>query len=67
MKVTLHTDHDGKLMVYVPKKDLEEEVVKQTQTDDAHIFTLHNGWELSVPGLEDPIKTPQTVRAKRLN
>ncbi len=67
MKVTLHTDHDGKLMVYVPKKDLEEEVVKQTQTDDAHIFTLHNGWELSVAGLGDPIKTPQTVRAKRLN
>ena len=26
MKVTLHTDHDGNLMVYVPKKDLEEPV-----------------------------------------
>ena len=67
MKVTLHTDHDGKLMIYVPKKDLEEEVVKQTQIDDAHIFTLHNGWELSIAGLSEPFKTPQTVQAKRLN
>lgn len=67
MKITLHTDHAGKLMVYVPKKDLEEEVVEQTQSDDTHVFTLANGWELSVPGLGDPIKTPQTVRAKRLN
>ena len=67
MKVTLHTDHDGKLMIYVPKKDLEEEVVKQTQTEDAHIFTLDNGWELSVTGLSEPFKTPKTVQAKRLN
>ncbi|MBE7382421.1 MAG: putative nitrogen fixation protein NifT [Leptolyngbya sp. SIO1E4] len=67
MKITLHTDHAGKLMVYVPKKDLEEEVVGQTQADDTHIFTLSNGWELSVAGLGDSIKTPKTVQAKRLN
>ncbi|MEO0352228.1 MAG: putative nitrogen fixation protein NifT [Cyanobacteria bacterium P01_A01_bin.15] len=67
MKVMLHTSRAGKLMIYVAKKDLEEEVVKQTQTDDAQIFTLANGWELSVTGLEDPIKTPKTVQAKRLN
>jgi len=67
MKVMLHTDRSGQLMVYVAKKDLEEEVVNQTQTHDAHIFTLANGWELSVAGLGNPIKTPQTVQAKRLN
>ena len=66
MKVMLHTDRDGKLMVYVAKKDLEEEVTQQTQTDTAHVLTLANGWELEVPGLSDPIATPQTVRAKRL-
>ncbi|MEM9979403.1 MAG: putative nitrogen fixation protein NifT, partial [Cyanobacteria bacterium P01_D01_bin.2] len=44
MKVMLHTSRTGKLMIYVAKKDLEEEVVKQTQTDDAQIFTLANGW-----------------------
>lgn len=54
-------------MVYVAKKDLEEEVVKQAQVDDAQILTLANGWELSITGLGDPIKTPQTVKAKRLN
>lgn len=67
MKVILHTDSDGNMMIYVAKKDLEEEVVSQTRTDDAHIFTLANGWELSVAGLTEPIKMPQTVQAKRLN
>ena len=66
MKVML-TDRAGQLLVYVAKKDLEEEVVKQIQTEEAHIFTLANGWELSIEGLSDPIKTPQTVQAKRLN
>lgn len=66
MKITLHKDQAGKLMIYVPKKDLEEEVVAETHQDNAHIFTLSNGWELSVPNLETPFKTPQTVRAQRL-
>ena len=66
MKIMLHTDRAGKLMVYVAKKDLEEEVIQQTQKDDAQILTLANGWELQVPGLASPIETPQTVRAKRL-
>ncbi len=67
MKVMLRTNSDGKLLVYVAKKDLEEVVVEQTQTDDAQIFTLANGWELSVAGLTSPVKTPQTVDARRLN
>ncbi|UZQ54274.1 putative nitrogen fixation protein NifT [Trichothermofontia sichuanensis B231] len=67
MKVMLHTDRAGQLMVYVAKKDLEEVVVQQTQIDDQHIFTLANGWELAVTGLSLPIQTPQTVQAKRLN
>jgi nitrogen fixation protein NifT len=67
MRITLHTDRAGKLMVYVAKKDLEEEVISQTQVEDNHVFTLANGWELSVAGLGDSIKTPQTVHAKRLN
>lgn len=54
-------------MVYVAKKDLEEAVVKQTTVDDAQVFTLANGWELAITGLDNPIKTPQTVRAKRIN
>jgi nitrogen fixation protein NifT len=67
MKVMLRTNAAGKLLVYVAKKDLEEEVVAQTQADDAQILTLSNGWELSITGVGDPIKTPQTVEARRLN
>ncbi|PPT09693.1 NifT protein [Geitlerinema sp. FC II] len=63
----LHNSRDGQLMVYVAKKDLEEQVVEQTQVDDTHIFTLANGWKLSVAGLSDPLETPKTVQAKRLN
>ncbi|NJN31566.1 MAG: putative nitrogen fixation protein NifT [Synechococcales cyanobacterium RM1_1_8] len=66
MKITLHTNSSGQLMIYVPKKDLEEEVITQIQTDDAQIFTLSNGWQLSVDGLTSPFATPQTVRARRL-
>lgn len=67
MKVTLHTNHDGQLMVYVPKKDLEEEVIGQVWNDGACTFTLANGWELEVSDLSDPIPTPKTVQAKRIN
>ncbi|WOD40134.1 putative nitrogen fixation protein NifT [Nodosilinea sp. E11] len=67
MKVMLRTNAAGKLLVYVAKKDLEEEVVSQTTGDNAQIFTLSNGWELSITGLSDPIKTPQTVDARKLN
>lgn len=67
MKVMLRTNAAGKLLVYVAKKDLEEEVVSQIQADDAQIFTLSNGWELSIAGLSDPIHTPQTVDARKLN
>ncbi|KPQ33489.1 MAG: nitrogen fixation protein NifT [Phormidesmis priestleyi Ana] len=66
MKVMLHTDRAGKLMAYVAKKDLEQEVIKQTQTDDDQILTLANGWDLFIAGLSHPIQTPQTVRARRL-
>ncbi|MBE9100522.1 MAG: putative nitrogen fixation protein NifT [Cyanobacteria bacterium J06638_20] len=67
MKVMLRKNDDGNLLAYVAKKDLEEIVVEHTETDDAQILTLSNGWELSVAGLTNPIKTPQTVDAKRLS
>ncbi|MEO1144440.1 MAG: putative nitrogen fixation protein NifT [Cyanobacteria bacterium J06638_22] len=67
MKVMLRKNDDGNLLAYVAKKDLEEIVVEHVETDDAQILTLSNGWELSVAGLTNPIKTPQTVDAKRLN
>lgn len=67
MKVMLRHNYLGHLSVYVAKKDLEEEVIKQEVVDDGKIFTLANGWELAIPALEEPMKLPQTIEAKRLN
>jgi nitrogen fixation protein NifT len=66
MKVMLRRNPAGHLVVYVAKKDLEEEVVKETETDREKILTLANGWELAIAGLEDPLKLPKTVEARRI-
>jgi nitrogen fixation protein NifZ len=67
MKVMLRRSDAGKLLAYVAKKDLEEEVVEQTDGAEGKIFTLANGWELAVSGLPEPLQLPQTVEAKRLS
>ncbi|NWF62204.1 MAG: putative nitrogen fixation protein NifT [Fischerella sp.] len=66
MKVMLRKNSAGTLVVYVAKKDLEEEVIKQTEGAEGKIFTLANGWELAFPNLPDPLELPQTFEAKRL-
>lgn len=66
MKVMLRKNTLGHLVVYVAKKDLEEEVVKEELTDTGKIYTLANGWELAIQTLEEPMKLPQTVEAKKL-
>lgn len=66
MKVMLRQNAHGTLLVYVPKKDLEEEVVNQSTDGESQIFTLSNGWELSITGLTEPFELPQTIEAKRL-
>lgn len=66
MKVMLRKNTEGHLVVYVAKKDLEEEVVKEESTETGKVYTLANGWELAIPTLQEPIKLPQTIEAKRL-
>ncbi len=66
MKVMLRQNAAGHLVVYVAKKDLEEEVVSQTVGSQGKIFTLANGWELAIPDLPEPLRLPQTIEAKRL-
>jgi nitrogen fixation protein NifT len=66
MKVMLRQNSAGKLLAYVAKKDLEEEVVDQSTGDAGRILTLANGWELAIANLEEPLQLPQTVEAKRL-
>ena len=67
MKVMLRENSEGTLIAYVPKKDLEEEVVKQTEGSEGKIFTLANGWELVFRDLPDPLQLPKTLEAKRLS
>jgi len=67
MKVMLHSGDQGQLMVYVAKKDLEEEVVSHSTEGNVTLVTLSNGWELSINGLAEPLVLPKTVNAKRLN
>lgn len=67
MKVMLRQNRLGHLVAYVAKKDLEEEVVKETNGENGKIYTLANGWELEMPFIEQPEKLPQTVEAKRLS
>jgi len=66
MKVMLRRNQAGHLVVYVAKKDLEEEVVKEVEADCEKIFTLANGWELAIANLEEPMKLPKTVEARRI-
>ncbi|MGK7915518.1 MAG: putative nitrogen fixation protein NifT [Prochloraceae cyanobacterium] len=66
MKVILSRNDAGHLSVYVPKKDLEEEVVTQTNGEEGKILTLANGWQLAFKNLDDETKLPQTLQAKRL-
>lgn len=66
MKVMLRNNAAGKLIVYVAKKDLEEEVVSETTNEEGRVLTLANGWELAISNFEEPLQLPQTVEAKRL-
>jgi len=66
MKVMLRRNQTGHLVVYVAKKDLEEEVVKEVEAESEKIFTLANGWELAIANLEDPLNLPKTVEARRI-
>lgn len=66
MKVMLRRNSSGTLLVYVAKKDLEEEVVSEFETDAGRVLKLANGWELVAPNLTDTIQLPQTIEMKRI-
>ncbi|MBD2577779.1 putative nitrogen fixation protein NifT [Oscillatoria sp. FACHB-1406] len=68
MKVMLRHNHAGHLSAYIPKKDLEEEVVNRELTDDGLVLTLANGWELAFApaDLSEPYQLPQTLQARKL-
>lgn len=66
MKVMLRLNDAGTLVAYVAKKDLEEEVVKEADSDAGKVLTLANGWELEFSTIPPKESLPKTVEAKRL-
>lgn len=65
MKITLRR-HEGRLSVYVAKKDLEAFVVEQQHpTMWGGWVKLDNGWVFEIPALPDDTKLPLTLEATR--
>lgn len=68
MKVMVRKNIEGVYSVYVPKKDLEEPVVK---FDREGLFggsvTLANGMVLELPPIEPGQTLPLTVEARKIS
>jgi nitrogen fixation protein NifT len=68
MKVMIRRNSEGKLSVYVPKKDLEEPIVSQENPGLwGGLVTLANGWELALPAMAAETTLPITVDARRVS
>lgn len=67
MKVMIRKTHTGVLTAYVPKKDLEENVVAQQHAGLwGGTITLANGWVLELPEMATTTTLPITVEARRV-
>ncbi|MCH4561377.1 MULTISPECIES: putative nitrogen fixation protein NifT [Mesorhizobium] len=66
MKVMIRRSDAG-LSAYVPKKDLEEAIIKfENQDLWGGVVTLKNGWRLLLPDLPPNTRLPITVEARKL-
>ncbi|WOS66984.1 putative nitrogen fixation protein NifT [Sinorhizobium fredii] len=66
MKVMIRRTSAG-LSAYVPKKDLEEPIIKVEDEDLwGGAVTLKNGWRLALPDLPRDTRLPITVEARRI-
>jgi nitrogen fixation protein NifT len=67
MKVMIRKTSSGALSAYVPKKDLEEQIVAQERPELwGGTITLGNGWLLALPEMAAGTTLPITVEARRL-
>ncbi|MGO9174244.1 MAG: putative nitrogen fixation protein NifT [Rhodomicrobium sp.] len=67
MKVMIRKTPEGRMSVYVPKKDLEEPIVSMEKPEMwGGVVTLQNGWRLELPALNADTKLPVTVEARKL-
>jgi len=68
VKVMIRRNEKGELSAYVPKKDLEEPIVKIEKPDMwGGQVTLANGWQLALPEMAADTRLPITVEARRLS
>jgi len=67
MKVTIRRSDAGKLMAYILKKDLEEEIVEQIEDNNGEILVLANGFRLLSNRRMADLKVPITLELKKLN
>lgn len=64
MKVMIRSS-EGNLSAYVPKKDLEEEIVElQHEQMWGGWARLKNGWVLELPEMDPPPRLPITVNVR---
>ncbi|WP_051441017.1 nitrogen fixation protein NifT (plasmid) [Ensifer sp. WSM1721] len=67
MKVMIRRTSTG-LTAYVPKKDLEEPIVKVENEDLwGGAITLRNGWRLALPRLPRDTRLPVTIEARKIS
>lgn len=65
MKVMLRRGANGRVALYVAKKDLEEEVVAMERPEMwGGTVTLANGWVLELPAMAPGTQLPVTVEAR---
>lgn len=68
MKIMIRKKSDGKLVVYVPKKDLEEAIVSMAHPGMwGGLVTLANGWELALPDMPADTPLPISVDAQKIS
>lgn len=68
MKVMIRKNAAGQLSAYVPKKDLEENIVSMEKDSMwGGLVTLANGWQLELPDMAADTLLPLTVEARKVS
>jgi nitrogen fixation protein NifT len=68
MKVMIRKNAAGQLSAYVPKKDLEENIVSMEKDSMwGGMVTLANGWQLELPDMAADTALPLTVDARKVS
>lgn len=68
MKIMIRKNAAGQLSAYVPKKDLEENIVSMEKDGMwGGLVTLANGWQLELPDMDADTLLPLTVEARKVS